>query len=551
MSASAVTDTDAAADPTTFQQAMSRSDWQEWLDAMVEELQSTTAAGTWSLVRLPEGRSAIGCKWVYKIKRKADGSVDRYKARLVAKGYSQKEGVDYTETFAPVARMSSLRTLLAIVAATDLELHQMDVKTAFLNGDLTEDIYMQQPPGFDMPGQRELVCKLQKSLYGLKQAGRSWYNKIDSALIGLGFVPLPADNCIYVQRTTQSGDDSVYLLLYVDDLLLACRLLSKLTAVKGQLSNLFSMKDMGEAQYILGLQISRNRADRTLSLSQAQYIDTVIRRFRMEECHPESTPCAVGLDLRKTTSPITPEEQEQMRGVPYASAVGAIMYAMLGTRPDIAYAVSVVSQFMHDPRPVHWKAVKRILRYLKGTQHYSLTYGVGQPSHFHGYTDSNWANDKGDRRSVCGYVFFLHGGAINWRARKQQSVALSSVEAEYVAAAEAARDAVHWRSFLSDLGCDDTLQLPGPSTIHCDNQGAISLSKNPEHHDRSKHIDIAYHWIREKVAKGVIHLEYLNTKSMIADVLTKPLARDKHTELVRGMGVWEAHLHSASSEWEC
>jgi len=227
-----------------------------------------------------------------------------------------------------------------------------------------------------------------------------------------------------------------------------------------------------------------------------------------------------------------------MRGVPYASAVGAIMYAMLGTRPDIAYAVSVVSQFMHDPRPVHWKAVKRILRYLKGTQHYSLTYGVGQPSHFHGYTDSNWANDKGDRRSVCGYVFFLHGGAINWRARKQQSVALSSVEAEYVAAAEAARDAVHWRSFLSDLGCDDTLQLPGPSTIHCDNQGAISLSKNPEHHDRSKHIDIAYHWIREKVAEGVIHLEYLNTKSMIADVLTKPLARDKHTELVRGMGVW-------------
>jgi hypothetical protein len=225
-----------------------------------------------------------------------------------------------------------------------------------------------------------------------------------------------------------------------------------------------------------------------------------------------------------------------MKNVPYTPAVGAIMYAMLGTRPDIAYAVSVVSQFMHDPRPVHWKAVKRVLRYLKGTQHYKLTYGAGEFSHFHGYTDSNWGNDKGDRRSVCGYVFFLHGGAINWRARKQHSVALSSVEAEYVAACEAGRDAVHWRSFLSDLR--SPLLLSGPTTIHCDNQGAISLSKNPDHHDRSKHIDIIYHWVREKVAEGVIHLEYLNTKTMIADVLTKPLARDRHVELTKEMGVW-------------
>jgi transposase InsO family protein len=523
---------ESVSDPNTYQQAMSRPDWQLWFKAMTEELESTAAANTWTLVRLPDGRLAIGCKWVYKIKRKADGSVDRYKARLVAKGYSQKEGVDYTETFAPVARMSSLRTLLAVVAAEDLELHQMDVKTAFLNGDLTEDIYMQQPPGFAAAGQEDLVCKLNRSLYGLKQAGRSWYKKIDSALVGLDFFAFPADNCIYVQRT---DEDTVYLLLYVDDLLLACRSLSKLTAVKEQLSSLFSMKDMGEAQYILGLQITRDRANRTLSLSQAQYIETVIQRFRMEDSHPESTPCVVGLDLRKATSPMTAEEQEKMKNVPYAPAVGAIMYAMLGTRPDIAYAVSVVSQFMHDPRPVHWKAVKRVLRYLKGTQHYKLTYGASESSHFHGYTDSNWGNDKGDRRSVCGYVFFLHGGAINWRARKQHSVALSSVEAEYVAACEAGRDAVHWRSFLSDLR--SPLLLSGPTTIHCDNQGAIALSKNPEHHDRSKHIDITHHWIRQQVAEGVIHLDYLSTQTMIADVLTKPLTRDRHVELTKAMGV--------------
>ena len=536
LSAASAADAGTAVDPTTFEQAMSRPDWQEWLEAMVEELQSTAAAGTWTLEPLPAGRQAIGCKWVYKIKRTSDGSVDRYKARLVAKGYSQKEGIDYTETFAPVARMSSLRALLAIVAAEDLELHQLDVKTAFLNGDLDEDIYMQQPPGFGDSGRLDLVCKLHKSLYGLKQAGRSWYKKIDSALAGLGFVPLSADNCIYVWRSPDDGP--VYLLLYVDDLLLGCRVLSKLISVKKQLSTLFSMKDMGEAQYILGLQVTRDRAKRTLSLSQSQYIGTVLQRFRMEDCQPQWTPCVDGLDLRKPVSPITADEQLEMSGVPYAAAVGAIMYAMLGTRPDIAYAVSVVSQFMHDPRPVHWQAVKRILRYLKGTQQYALTYGVGQAGHFHGYTDSNWANDKGDRRSVGGYVFFLHGGAINWRARKQPTVALSSVQAEYIAANEAARDAVHWRSFLSGLGCSSALHPPGPTFIHCDSQGAIALSKNPEHHDRSKHIDIIHHWMREKVAEGVIHLEYLNTKSMIADVLTKPLAREKHVELVRAMGVW-------------
>lgn len=296
------------------------------------------------------------------------------------------------------------------------------------------------------------------------------------------------------------------------------------------------MKDMGEAQWILGLQISRDRANRTLSLSQSQYVETVLRRFRMHQAAFQPTPCELGQDLRKSTAPATAAEEREMKDVPYSSALGAIMYAMLGTRPDIAYAVSVLSQFMHDPRLPHWKALKRLLRYLMGTKDYKLNFGVGQAPHFHGFADSNWAGDKGDRRSTCGYVFFLHGGAINWRSRKQKSVALSSVEAEYVAACEAGRDAVHWRSFLSDLG--SPLLLPGPITIHCDSQGAIALSKNPEHHDRSKHIDIVYHWVRQQQAEGVIRLEYLNTQLMVADVLTKPLARDRHIKLASAMGLW-------------
>lgn len=522
-----------SSDPITYEEAMARPDSHLWLKAMIEELESILAAKTWDLCPLPDGRVPIGCVFNYRIKRKADGSIDRYKARMCAQGCTQRKGIDYTETFAPVARLSSLRTLLAIVAAEDLELHQMDVKTAFLNGDLTEDIYMKQPKGFVHAGKEDLVCKLNKSLYGLKQAGRAWYKKIDSALLGLGFSALPADNCVYIQR---SDEDTVYILLYVDDILIACRVLSKLTSIKKELSSLFCMKDIGQAEYILGLQITRDRANRTLTLCQSQYIDTIVKRFGMEDSHPESTPCALGLDLRKAVGEMKAEEAEKMRNVPYSSAVGAIMYAMLGTRPDIAYAVSVLSQFMHDPRLEHWKAVKRVLRYLKGTRDHKLVYDGGEFPYFHGYTDSDWANDKADRRSTCGYVFFLHGGAINWRSRKQHSVALSSLEAEYVAACEAGRDAAHWRSFLSELG--SPLLQPGPITIHCDNQGAIALAKNPEHHDRSKHIDIQYHWVRDQVLKGLIRLDYTFTGSMIADVLTKPLARDRHIELTKKMGVY-------------
>ena len=518
--------------PATYKAAVSGADSEEWLHAMAEELASIAEANTWTLTTLPADRVAIGCRWVFNVKRRADGRVDRYKARLVAKGYSQKEGIDFTETFAPVARMSSLRALVAIVAAEDLELHQMDVKTAFLNGDLTEDIYMEQPPGFVAPNQEHLVCKLNKSLYGLKQAGRSWNKKIDSTLINLGFTPLATDNCVYMQR---NGQDSVYLLLYVDDLLLACRSLSALIAVKEQLSRLFSMKDIGEAEYVLGIQISRDRASRSLSLSQAQYVRGVVERFNMAHANPEWTPCVVKQDLRRATSPATPAEYEQMRSVPYSSAVGAVMYAMLGTRPDIAYAVSVLSQFMQEPRLEHWQALKRVLRYLKGTSHYKLTYDGRLSSQLVGYTDSNWAGDKGDRRSTSGYVFFLHGGAINWRSRKHPTVALSSTEAEYMAACEAGRDAVHWRNFLSELS--SPLLPSGATVIHCDSQGAIALAKNPDHHDRSKHIDIVYHWLRERVTRGVILLEYLNTQVMVADVLTKPLAKDRHIELTQAMGV--------------
>ena len=294
---------------------------------------------------LPVGRRAIGCKWVFKIKRRADGSIDRYKARLVAKGYSQLYGIDFTETFAPVVRFSSLRAILAIAAAADYEIHQMDVKTAFLNGDLDEDIYMEQPEGHRAVGaQADHVWKLNKSLYGLKQAGRAWNHKIHAALLDLDFASLHSDSCVYVKH---AGSNVIYVLVYVDDLLLATNDMAQLNATKAALSSRFDMKDMGEAHFILGVQITRDRARRQLSLCQREYIRTILERYGMHDCKAVRSPMATGVKLLKADKGTDSEAGTPLaEAAPYASAVGALMYAALATMPDISYAVTALCQFM-------------------------------------------------------------------------------------------------------------------------------------------------------------------------------------------------------------
>jgi transposase InsO family protein len=289
-----------ADEPTTYAEAMARPDAHLWLAAIQAEYQSLQRTGTYELTKLPGGRQAIGCKWVFKIKRHADGSIDRYKARLVAKGYSQKEGLDYKETFAPVAKFASIRTLLALAAHQDYEIHQMDVKTAFLNGDLDVEIYMRQPEGFVVAGQEELVCKLRKSLYGLKQAGRAWFEKINTALLRMAFTALDSDHCVYVRH---QGEDVLYIVLYVDDLLLIGSLLAEVKQLKKDLSARFEMTDLGEAQYVLGLQITRNRRARTLSLSQSDYIRRLLERYGMSDCNNAPTPLPTGLRLSKKDCP--------------------------------------------------------------------------------------------------------------------------------------------------------------------------------------------------------------------------------------------------------
>ena len=428
-------------EPLTVTEAMGRDDsWKDWKEAMESEFQSLIDNKTWELVPLPKGHKSIGCKWIFKIKYSSDGSVERYKARLVALGYLQKEGIDYTETFAPVAKMTSIRTLLALAATDDAEIHQMDVKTAFLNGDLEEEIYMNQPQGFITKGKEKMVCRLFKTIYGLKQSPRAWYKKIDKYFESIGLKKSYADPNIYVLK-----NDMLYLIiaLYVDDLILVSNKLRFLLTTKADLSKSFDMKDLGELHYILGLQVIRDRPCRMLYLNQAKYIRSILQRYGMEDCKSLATPLDANSKLSKDMAPLTDEDINAMVGVPYQNAVGSLVYAMIGTRADIAFAVGVVSQYMANPGPRHWVAVKRILRYLKGTMDDVLRYG-GSYSNLQvvGYCDADYAGDIDSRKSTTGYVFLLNGGAISWNSKKQPTVALSTTEAEYMAATHAAKEAI-------------------------------------------------------------------------------------------------------------
>lgn len=518
-----------AQDPATLSDALESHDASKWEEAMEDEYHSLLTNGTWELTTLPKSRKAVGCKWVFKTKRDAAGEIVRYKARLVARGFSQVQGLDFNETFAPVAKFTTIRCIVALGAALDLEMHQMDVKTAFLNGDLEEDIYMEQPSGFVQRGKEHLVCKLKKSLYGLKQASRAWYQKIDASLLSWGFERSTADHSLYF---AQKGPDVMLVLVYVDDLIMLASNMESMGDLKAKLEAEYDMTDLGELHYCLGVEFARDRVARTITMSQARYLEEVLKRFGMEDCKAIGTPLDTKEKLKKLTDEEYDAEATKMVSVPYKSAVGSLMYGMVATRPDLAFAISMVSAHMAKPGWSHWMAVKRIMRYIKGSLDWKLQLG-GPHINLEGFCDADWAGDANDRRSTTGYAFLLGDGVVSWSSKRQPTVALSTTEAEYMAASHCLREAIWLRQLLDDVGCSNdegTLMM-------CDNQGAIALAKNPVYHSRTKHIDVQHHFVRENVEKGVIRLEYCPTEDMLADVLTKALARERHERLIRRMGI--------------
>ncbi|KXJ71784.1 hypothetical protein RP20_CCG019713 [Aedes albopictus] len=449
---------------------------------MKEEYDALINNNTWTLTELPKGRSAIKCKWVYKTKHDASGKMDRYKARLVIKGYSQRKGVDYDETYSPVVRHSSLRYLFAMAAKYNLQVDQMDAITAFLQGDIEEEIYMEQPPCFVKPGGRQLVCRLNKALYGLKQSSRVWNTKLDAALKKLGLHQSEFDPCLYYW--IEDGK-VLFVAVYVDDVLIFSNDAALKNNLKAKLSSTFRMKDLGSAVSCLGIRITRAKG--SVSLDQEAYIDSMLRRFNMQDAKTVSTPMNTAEKLSKEMSPNTPEETERMKNIPYQEAVGCLMYLAQCTRPDILFTVNLLSRFNCCYGPKHWEAVKHLFRYLKGTKTIRLKYSAVGDSKLVGYSDADWASDLDDRRSKSGYVFLLQGGAVSWCCKRQSTVSLSTCEAEYMSLSAAVQEASWWRGLVSQFGETDAIEL------RCDNQSTICIARNGGYTPRTKHIDIRHY----------------------------------------------------------
>ena len=514
--------------PRTHWEAFAGPDGEHWQTAAQVEIDALTTNGTWELVELPEGRKVVGSRWVFLIKRKADGTIDRYKARLVAKGYSQMPGVDYDQTWAPASRLTSIRAIFAQAAMEGHFIETIDVDNAYLNGTIEEqyEVYMEQAPGFEIKNPdskgRRWVCRLKKGLYGLKQSGRLWYQKLASELEAIGFTQIKSDPAIYVW---EMDGTRIVVPVFVDDITITSKSQEKIQWLKDSLAKVFKIKDLGPTSYLLGIKVDYDRENRVMRLSQTQYILDMLARFKMEDCYPVGTPMDPGSGATLTKYIPNKADDEMMKNVPYMNAIGALIYLMIATRPDIAYAVAKLAQYNSNPGPMHWKAVKHLFRYLKGTKDLKLTYrnnGSKMSSElFQAYSDADHAGCLDTRRSTSGFVIKMGSGAVSWSAKKQSTVADSSTEAEYVSASSAGRDIIWMRTLLKELGHD----VSTPSPLMVDNQSALKVLRNPELHSRMKHIDIKMHWIRDAIKRGDITVHFLSTTDMIADIFTKPLPK--------------------------
>ncbi|GAU36893.1 hypothetical protein TSUD_220620 [Trifolium subterraneum] len=494
----------AETEPHTVKIAMSDP---RWLTAMQSEYKALLDNHTWSLVSLPPHRKAIGCKWVFRVKENPDGSVNKFKARLVAKGFLQTAGFDFTETFSPVVKPITIRILLTLVVTYKWQVQQIDVNNAFLNGVLQEEVFMQQPPGFEA-NDKSLVCKLHKSLYGLKQAPRAWYDRLTQALIQMGFAKSRCD-----PSHSQNGS-STYVLIYVYDILITGSATKLVQDVIHKLNAHFELKQMGQVDYFLGIEV-HHLPFGALLLNQAKYIRDLLGKTKMTNSKPISSPMMSSCRLSKVGSDTMSDPTL------YRSTVGALQYATL-TRPDIAFSVNKVCQFMANPLESHWKAVKRILRYLNGTMHHGLLISPsasGPPFSLRAYSDVDWATDHDDHRSTSGSCIYFGPNLVSWGSKKQQLVARSSTEAEYRSMANTTAELLWIQSML------DELHVPYHTpTLLCDNISAVSLAHNPVLHFRTKHLELDIHFVREKVLAKQLHILYVPATGQLVDPLTKPLA---------------------------
>lgn len=516
--------------PRNVEEAMESEHWRE---AMKTEMEALERNNTWVKSELPKGVKPVGCRWVFTVKRRPDGSIDRYKARLVAKGYTQTYGIDYDETFSPVAKINTLRVLFSIAANKDWPLHQYDVTNAFLHGELQKPVFMCPPPGYTSDFVDGEVCQLKKTLYGLKQSPRAWFGRFTVAMKKYGYKQSNSDHTLFLKR---KGEKITCLVIYVDDMIITGDDVKETDSLRENLFSEFSMKDLGPLKYFLGIEVLRSK--RGIFISQRKYILDILTEVGMLECKPASTPMIPNHKLRKV------EGAEMADRGRYQRLVGRLIY-LSHTRPDIAYAVGIVSQFMHSPQKDHWKAAIRIVQYLKGTVEHGLLFRNHGHLDICGFTDADWAGNPNDMRSTAGYFTFVGGNLVTWRSKKQKVVALSSAEAEFRGIKNGLTEILWLRKLMMEL----CLFATKTCQLFCDNKAAISISENPVQHDRTKHVEIDRHFIKEKIEGKIVELPFVRSEDQLADILTKAVSVKGFREALSKLSIGDPNTQLEGECW--
>lgn len=526
-------------DPTSYKEAMSLPDASLWTAAIQEEMLAHHENGSFELIppnTVPSGANILTSRMVLKYKLGPTGNLERRKARLCIRGFTQKEGIDYVETFAPVVKYASVRIFLAIAALLCWTIVHMDVKTAFLNGWLKSSLYARQPEGAIVAGKEGWLMKLIRSIYGLKQSPRLWNEALDAALKGLGFKRLSSDQSVYILH----HEGLLYMLLvYVDDLLLGGKRGDFFNDLSAKVLKLFRSRDLGVATFFLGAQLNIDHTRRIITLCQTTYIKSLLERFNLSIIHPIETPCGPE-PLTHDMCPTNPEQRKMMANIPYQQAVGCLLHLSVCSRHDISFAVGRVARFMVNPGIAHWNAVIRIFRYLKRTINYALLFDGTCSTKLTAYADADWGGDTQGSKSTSGYMFFLFGAPISWRSSLQATVALSTTEAEYIALTDCMKEAIWISELLAELDIrTEVPELYANPDLFDDNKSAIVLCQDPVFHPRTKHIRIRFHFIREEILNKTAVLRYIPSADNVADILTKGLNKVIHNRLLKKLGLYD------------
>ena len=515
--------------PTSHKVALQDPNWTPAMDDAIDAFIETK---TWDLVPRPKNTNIVNSMWLYKHKFDADGKPFKHKVRLVANGKSQEEGVDYNKTFAPVVKPVTIRTVLDVSLANGWPIHQLDVKNAFLHGLLDETIYMHQPPGYTNKSHPDYVCKLNKAIYGLKQAPRAWNSRFASFDTNMGFKCSRSDASLFIYN---KGSRRAYLLLYVDDIILTASDNKFLNKIVTDLQTEFPMSDSGKLHFFLG--VKAEFINDGIFLSQQAYTTDIINRAGMQECKPLATPVDLNSKLKAEEGERVPNPTQ------YRRLAEALQY-LIFTRPDIAYAVHQICLYMHDQRIPHLHALKCIIRYLQGTKELVLQLHKGSINQLVAYSDADWAGCPDTRRSTSGYCVYLGDNLVSWSSKRQTSVSQSSAEAEYKGVANAVAELTWIRNLMFELD----ISISKASIVYCDNISSVYLAHNPIRHQRTKHVEIDIHFVREKVALGHVKVLFVPSSLQYADIFTKGLSTSLFNDFRSSLTVRSPH---AATEGGC